>query len=198
VHVELCLSLFSVSIGQNVINHTIHISSSSPYSLLKTDRTQLKTMQEMTSKINKICTVTNNWVFSKCLYTLYSARVTQFFQVRVDGVQAVVCCVCVFWGDGIDGPGRAFYSPGRAGPGRYFNGLNGPGRIGPKFYRAGPAIFGPCRALVLTQKVALHSTPPFSKRRTAVVSPLLTALFSFADKLAFTEPLHGWLRCMAK
>ena len=118
MHVELCLSLFSVSIGQNVINHTIHISSSSPYSLLKTDRTQLKTMQEMTSKINKICTVTNNWVFSKCLYTLYSARVTQFLQVRVDGLRQQLSVVCAFSevmaSTGRAGPDRAFYSPGRA------------------------------------------------------------------------------------
>ena len=71
-------------------------------------RTQLKTMQAMTRlKINKICTVTNNWVFSKCLY---SARVTQFLSSKcpLHGVQAVVCRVCVFWGDGIDGPGRQF------------------------------------------------------------------------------------------
>ena len=44
---------------------------------------------------------------------------------------------------------------------------------------------------VLTQNVALHSTPPFSSRRTAVVSPLLTALLSFVDKSALKELPQG-------
>jgi len=70
-----------------------------------------------------------------------------FYQVSVHGVQAIVCRVWVFWGDGSDGPGRARPVFLFIGPGRYFNDLNGPGRIGLKCYQAGPAIFGPCRAL---------------------------------------------------
>ena len=74
-------------------------------------------MQAMTSKINKICTVTNNWVFSKCLYTLYSARVTQFFQVRVDGVRQQLSVVCAF-SEVMASTGRAGLSIHRAGPGQ--------------------------------------------------------------------------------
>ena len=65
--------------------------------------------------------------------SLCSARVTQFFQVGVHGVQSVVCAFSeVMASTGRAGPGFLF-----TGPGRYFNNHNGPGRIGPKFYRAG-------------------------------------------------------------
>ena len=47
--------------------------------------------------------------------SLYSARVTQFFQVGVHGVQSVVCAFSeVMASTGRAGPDRAFYSPGRA------------------------------------------------------------------------------------
>ena len=71
---------------------------SSSYSLLNTGRTQLKTMQAITSKINKIYTVTNK-DFSKFLYTVLVLQ--SFYQVGVHSVQAVVCRVCVFWGDSV-------------------------------------------------------------------------------------------------
>jgi len=44
-------------------------------------------MQAITSKINNIGhTVTNNWVLSKCLYTVLVLH--SFYQVSVHGVQA--------------------------------------------------------------------------------------------------------------
>ena len=148
MHVELCPSLFSVSIGHNVINHTVHTSSSS-YSLLKIGGTQLKTVEGMTSKINKIYrpTVTNNWVSSKCLY---SACVTQFLSSKCPRC-AGSCLSCVRflrWRHRRAGLGRTGLSIHRAGPSQYFNDLNGLGRIGLKFHRAGN--FRPVQSTIKT------------------------------------------------
>jgi len=78
----------------------------------------------MTSKINKICTVTNSWVFSKCLYPVLVLQ--SFYQVSVHSTVcrqlSVVCAFSeVMASTGRAGPDRAFYSPGRAGPGQQFS-----------------------------------------------------------------------------
>ena len=56
-------------------------------------------MQAITSKINNIGPMQLQTIgfFSKCLYTMLVLQ--SFYQVGVHGVQAVVCRVCVFWGD---------------------------------------------------------------------------------------------------
>ena len=71
-------------------------SSSSSYSLLETDKTQLIMYN---SEGNSSCTVTNNSMFSKYVYIVLVLQ--SFYQIGVHGVLAVVCRVCVFWGDSV-------------------------------------------------------------------------------------------------
>jgi len=88
MHAVKCLQAESVIYDHHHHHHIL--------CLKKTDRTQLKTIQAITSKINNIGPIQLQTIgfFSKCLYAVLVLQ--SFYQVGVHGVQAVVCRVCVF------------------------------------------------------------------------------------------------------